>query len=81
MARSRRRGVKLPPSGKITKQSFSSRLLASSPTSESTLLPDPGFVEMNRLGSRLSSTPMAGSQARVSLSTTRGSRWYQCIRA
>ena len=36
---------------------------------------------MNRLGSRLRITSMAGSQARVSLSTTRGSRPYQCISA
>ena len=40
-----------------------------------------GLAEMNLLGSRVSSTPRAGSQASVSLSTTRGSRPYQCISA
>ena len=36
---------------------------------------------MNRAGSRLSTTSMTGSQASVSLRTTRGSRSYQCISA
>ena len=76
--------MKLPPSGKITNASFSSRFRASSPICCSRTSPaDPplGCGEMNRLGTRLRSTSIAGSQARVSLSTTRGSRPYQCISA
>ena len=36
---------------------------------------------MKRAGIRASSTPIIGSHAIVSLSTTRGSRPYQCISA
>ena len=78
MPRCRRAGVKLPPSGKITNASFSSRPCASSSMWRSR---SPPRGSMNRAGSRLSTTSIAGSQARVSLSTTRGSRWYQCISA
>ena len=43
--------------------------------------PAAGLGEMNRAGIRCRTTSIAGSQARVSLRTTRGSRSYQCISA
>ena len=58
IARCRRRGVKLPPSGKITNASFSSRSRASSPIWLSRSWPSPGFGVMNR--------PGAGAAARRS---------------
>ena len=79
--RSRRRAVKLPPSGKITNASFSSRPVASSAIWSSTPAPSLGLGEMNLAGIRCRSTSMAGSHARVSLRTTRGSRSYQCMSA
>ena len=61
IARCLRAGVKLPPSGKITNASFSSRPRASSVMWRST---SPPRGSMNRAGIRLSRTSMRGSQAR-----------------
>ena len=81
MARSRRPGVKLPPSGKITKASLASSPVARSAIWSSIPSPAAGLGEMKRAGMRCSATSMAGSHTRVFLRTTRGSRWYQCISA
>ena len=81
MPRRRRSGVKLPPSGKITNASFSSSPRARSAICDSKSWPLRGLVEMKRAGIRLRMTSTAGSQASVSLRTTRGSRSYQSIRA
>ena len=82
MARSRRPGVKLPPSGKITNASSSSRPVArcADLLARSTRRPS-GAGAMNRFGSRLSSTSIAGSHCRLSLSTIRGSRSNQLTSA
>ena len=78
MARCRRAWVKLPPSGKITNASFSSRPVASAAISASRSTPRPGV--MKRAGTRCSSVSITGSQASVALSTTRGSREYHAIK-
>ena len=74
MARSRRAGVKLPPSGKITNASLASRPVASAAICDSRSSPAAGLGEMNFAGIRRRITSIAGSQARVFLRTTRGSR-------
>ena len=77
MAPERRAWVKLPPSGKITKASFSSRPVTRAAISVSRSMPRPGV--MKRAGMRCSSVSMTGSQASVAFSTTRGSREYHAI--
>ena len=79
IARFHRRGVKLAPSGKMTNASLPSSRAARVPMRSSVSVRS--SRPMKVLGSRFSSTSIAGSHCRDSLSTMRGSRSYQLMSA
>ena len=74
MARSRRRGVKLPPSGKITRAPVGPSPAASRSISLMTRLPAPRRAGTKALGRRLMTTSRPGSNWRAAFITIRGLR-------
>jgi hypothetical protein len=78
-ARCRRCGVKLPPSGRSRRRR--SRRDRGQPAICARGRSPCRVGEMNRPAAGAGPRRCIGSQARVSLSTTRGSRLYQCISA